>query len=232
MRLGKVGSWVRNLPDWVEPLLVLGIAFGFTIYNSTLFVLREPSGSAEFSDAGIYSIVAMELVLGGVAIWFLRLRGVGLGGFGWRISFKGTMGGVGLWLLSLVALWCLGGILWVSGAWESLSQNASLERPAPLVTASIVAILLASIVNPVFEELFVGAYLLSWLRERVGAANAVAAGCLVRASYHTYQGVWGVLGVVIIGLLFGVAYLRWRSLWALILAHGLADLVPLLLLRA
>ena len=45
----------------------------------------------------------------------------------------------------------------------------------------------------------------------------------IRASYHAYQGVAGILGNFVMGLVFGWAYLRWGRVLPLVLAHFLLD---------
>jgi uncharacterized protein len=47
---------------------------------------------------------------------------------------------------------------------------------------------------------------------------------------HVYQRVWGVLGAVILGLLFSVVYLLTGSIWVVIVVHALVDLRSLVLL--
>jgi membrane protease YdiL (CAAX protease family) len=45
----------------------------------------------------------------------------------------------------------------------------------------------------------------------------------IRASYHAYQGVAGILGNFVMGLVFGWAYHRWGRVLPLVLAHFLLD---------
>jgi len=47
---------------------------------------------------------------------------------------------------------------------------------------------------------------------------------------HIYQKVWGVLGAVILGLVFSVLYLLTGSIWVVIIVHALVDLRSLVLL--
>ena len=48
---------------------------------------------------------------------------------------------------------------------------------------------------------------------------------VVRGSYHLYQGFGGFVGNVVMGLLFGWLYLRWRRTMPLVAAHTLIDAV-------
>ena len=48
---------------------------------------------------------------------------------------------------------------------------------------------------------------------------------VIRGSYHLYQGFGGFVGNLIMGLIFGLIYLRWRRVGPLIVAHTLLDVV-------
>jgi uncharacterized protein len=47
---------------------------------------------------------------------------------------------------------------------------------------------------------------------------------------HIYQRVWGVLGAVILGLVFSLVYLLTGSIWVVMIVHALVDLRSLVLL--
>jgi membrane protease YdiL (CAAX protease family) len=47
---------------------------------------------------------------------------------------------------------------------------------------------------------------------------------------HIYQKVWGVLGAVVLGLVFSVVYLLTGSIWVVIVVHALVDFRSLVLL--
>ena len=49
----------------------------------------------------------------------------------------------------------------------------------------------------------------------------------LRLAYHLYQGPVGVVSIVPMGLILGFAYMRWKRLWPLVIAHGLMDFVAL-----
>ena len=49
---------------------------------------------------------------------------------------------------------------------------------------------------------------------------------------HAYQGATGILVTGLLGLVFGLLYLRAKSLWPLVIAHGLIDTLSLLALYA
>ena len=51
----------------------------------------------------------------------------------------------------------------------------------------------------------------------------IGVSALVRGSYHLYQGFGGFVGNLIMGVIFGLCYLRWRRVGPLVVAHTLLD---------
>jgi membrane protease YdiL (CAAX protease family) len=92
------------------------------------------------------------------------------------------------------------------------------------------AIILFSIVNPVFEETLVAAYIVKSLEKKYRPIFIITISTLLRFSYHTYQGVFALISIIPLGLIFAYYYWRWKKLWPLIFAHMLADLLGLALL--
>ena len=74
----------------------------------------------------------------------------------------------------------------------------------------------------------IGYFILSL--ERFGLWPAILASALFRSVLHTYQGVNAVVGVFVMGVIFGLVYWKWRQLWPLIVAHSLMDFIGLLYL--
>ena len=48
---------------------------------------------------------------------------------------------------------------------------------------------------------------------------------VVRGSYHLYQGFGGFVGNIVMGLVFGLAYLKFKRVGPLVVAHVILDLV-------
>jgi membrane protease YdiL (CAAX protease family) len=76
----------------------------------------------------------------------------------------------------------------------------------------------------VLEEVIVLGYLVTRLQQ-VGwtPVAAVVGSALLRGGYHLYQGWGGFLGNLLMGLLFGFLFLRWRRTWPFVIAHLLLD---------
>jgi len=52
---------------------------------------------------------------------------------------------------------------------------------------------------------------------------AVVLSALIRGSYHLYQGFGGFLGNLVMGLVFGLLYLRWKRVMPFVITHFLMD---------
>ena len=71
----------------------------------------------------------------------------------------------------------------------------------------------------------------TWFGGRRGAGLAAAfAQAVLFGLAHAYQGPTGILVTGSVGLAFGLLYLRLRTLWALVIAHGLIDTIGLVAL--
>jgi membrane protease YdiL (CAAX protease family) len=76
----------------------------------------------------------------------------------------------------------------------------------------------------VLEEVIVLGYLITRLQQVGWSPLAAVVGCaLLRGSYHLYQGGGGFAGNLLMGLFFGLLFLRWRRTWPFVIAHLLLD---------
>ena len=96
----------------------------------------------------------------------------------------------------------------------------------PDVWWRIPVLLLSALQDGILEEVLVVGYLLSRLRLLgVSPAWAVAIAAVLRGSYHLHQGIGPFIGNVILGVIFGVLFLRWRRTNPMIIAHTLINSV-------
>lgn len=110
---------------------------------------------------------------------------------------------------------------------RALGLNTTVE-PANLTEQwwTVPVLLGLAVMNGVLEEVimlgwwFVRGRQLgwSWLWVVVGSA-------LVRGSYHLYQGFGGFVGNLVMGLVFGLIFLRCRRVMPLVVAHAVLDIV-------
>jgi membrane protease YdiL (CAAX protease family) len=90
---------------------------------------------------------------------------------------------------------------------------------------TVPVLILSAMQNSLLEEVVMIGYLvirfgqLGW-----GWVMIIAVTALVRGAYHLYQGFGGFAGNLIMGVLFGLCYLRWRRVGPLVVAHTLLDI--------
>jgi membrane protease YdiL (CAAX protease family) len=106
-------------------------------------------------------------------------------------------------------------------------QAAGRMYPTADPKVSMQLVFIASTVNGIFEELFVGRLHHHALRDVRGVWTAINVSTVVRLLYHLYQGPIGVITIIPMGLLYGYVYARTRLLWPLIFAHVLIDIIGL-----
>jgi membrane protease YdiL (CAAX protease family) len=89
---------------------------------------------------------------------------------------------------------------------------------------TIPVLVLGALQNALLEEVVVVGYLITRLQQIGWIAPAALLGsALLRGSYHLYQGWGGFAGNLLLGLAFGLVFLRWRRTWPLVTAHFLVD---------
>jgi membrane protease YdiL (CAAX protease family) len=192
------------------------IAFGLGLASQLWAIAhRQP---IVISDRRVLLTLALDLLYLAVILWIGHLRGWSIASFGVRFSWKGTGGGI---------------LLFVAAATLKILVDVLLTRihlPQPVVTVAgltLPVIILLSVINPVFEEVLEAGYFIHSL-QRFGMWPAVLASSAFRGLLHMYQGFDGVAALSAQGLLFALAYWRWRQLWPLVLAHSLDDFLGLL----
>lgn len=90
---------------------------------------------------------------------------------------------------------------------------------------TVPVLVLSAAENALLEEVVMIGYLFTRFGElgwRLPAIVLVSAG--VRGAYHLYQGFGGFVGNLIMGVIFGLIYLRWRRVAPLVVAHTLLDI--------
>jgi membrane protease YdiL (CAAX protease family) len=215
----KLEQWVRSLSPTAEFIIVVGVAFAFPILSSLWISLGgeyEP-GPVQFTEDDLHLIVLEEAMLLLLLGWFLRVRGWSVGHFAAYPSGRELAMAAGLTVVSAI-VWVLPPLMLASADTSVTSGGVGLSWPGALAV---------SIINPLFEELFLCAYMLPFLAKRRGPLLAVAASLLVRLSFHTYQGPVGLLSIGLLGLVFTTFYLRTQRLWPVLIAHGVLDFVAL-----
>lgn len=84
---------------------------------------------------------------------------------------------------------------------------------------------LRAVMNAVLEEVIMIGYLFTrWTQTGGRVAVILILSAVIRGGYHLYQGWGGFVGNLIMGLIFGLLYLRWKRVMPLVITHTLLDL--------
>jgi membrane protease YdiL (CAAX protease family) len=217
-------DFLKRLPAPAEIVIVLGVAFGWTILGSLQTVL-DPELVLGRHHTG-WTILYLGIFESGVLVLlglFLRARDwtpKQLGLSGSPVDAVAAIGLAVAMYAAYVATFIVVAIV-LPGVAAMAAQVQVVSGSVPLATALIV-----SAINGLFEELFVCAYTIAALQKAGRSAwFAINVSVAIRLSYHLYQGPLGVIGIVPMGLISAYWYTRTNRLWPLIGAHAVIDLV-------
>jgi uncharacterized protein len=196
--------------DAGEFTLVIAVAFGLFILGSLDAAVAWKDQEIRFGDRELLGALGFELAIAPIVWYVLRARGWKWEDFALHYSAGTTLVGIGIAGFILLT-WC---------AFEKL-----VGKVPAIGEASLLIALAVSIVNPLFEELLVLAYVVQSMRKRFGLVTAMNVSIAVRLLYHLYQGPMVVLPIAIFGVVVTVAYVRLGRLWPVVFAHGLLDFV-------
>jgi uncharacterized protein len=227
----------------LELLAVLGVTYGIAGVHSLLnFVeaqvkINHGLGFSNVATAPIKSgaktryqwldiLQDLADVLDGVLPAFLVIvlllrspagRGLGIG----LDRLRNRELGQGLGFAALIGLPGLG-LVYVA---RQLGANAQIVvTDFPDVWYRVPMLLLEAVQQGTAEELVVCAFVLTRLRQMGWTdSRALAAGSLLRGSYHLYQGYGGFVGNAIMGVIFGWWFQRTRRVVPLVVAHSVID---------
>lgn len=118
------------------------------------------------------------------------------------------------------------GLLLYLGARAGGANLTVVPTTLPDVWWRIPVLLFSAFENAFLEEVVVVAYLLRRL-DQLGWSprRALAASALLRGSYHLYQGIGGMVGNAVMGVVFVLVYRRYGRVAPLVVAHTLIDSV-------
>lgn len=194
------------------------IGFGpiTTLQLLSLIQSRQNSGAsgAETSNVGLVAGVIGELAILAAVLGIGKLRGWSLATFGSRISWRGAGAGILLFVVTVVAMSGVGLLVQTIHPEQTSYSVAGIGLPV---------ILLFSLINPILEEVLEAGYFIHSLKG-FGMWPAVLTSALIRALFHWWQGINSLPTIFAMGLIFGLAYWRWRQLWPLVIAHALTIL--------
>lgn len=143
------------------------------------------------------------------------------------IGFDHRRPGFDAWFGAVIAA-CIGipGLGLYLGA-RTLGINTQVQASALTEQWwTIPVLILSAAQNSIVEEVIMIGYLYTRFRQLHWPALAIViTSAVVRGSYHLYQGFGGFIGNLIMGVVFGLIYLKWKRVGPLVVAHLLLDVV-------
>ncbi|WP_251019843.1 type II CAAX endopeptidase family protein [Streptomyces sp. ISL-11] len=118
------------------------------------------------------------------------------------------------------------GLLFYLGVRAAGFNLTVVPESLPEVWWKIPVLIASAVQNAVLEEVVVVGYLLRRLGQLGWTpAAALVASAALRGSYHLYQGIGGLVGNMVMGVVFVLLYRRWGRVGPLVAAHALIDVV-------
>ncbi|MCW2541077.1 MAG: family intrarane metalloprotease [Frankiales bacterium] len=223
-----------------EIIAVLGVSLGISAINSLInYADIQTRGGfrhavatlnpSESQRAWVDLAYQLTGILSGVmpAVLALLLLARSPGGPGFGVGFdRARLRLESLQGLGFAALIGIPGLGLIALA-RHLGINAELNASGIAdVWYRYPVLVLQAIQNGVLEEFVMIAFLLTRLRQRNwGVWPAILLSAVIRGSYHTYQGLGGFFGNLIMGGIFGWWFTRTRRIWPLVIAHSVIDIV-------
>ncbi|MDR3069993.1 MAG: CPBP family intramembrane metalloprotease [Propionibacteriaceae bacterium] len=239
---GQVLEFAPSGPKYpgIELLLVLGVSLGESAVYSVLSLVNKltyevplnqqtttvnPSYTPDRPWLDLaYQIanIVMPLVPALLALHLLKVSGERA-----RIGFDLKRRGFDIgWGLLCAAGIGLPGLAFLAGA-KALGLNTGIEATnLGAVWWTIPVLILAAVMNGVLEEVV----MIGYFFQRAGnlgwhIALTVIVSALVRGSYHLYQGFGSFAGNFIMGVVFGIFYVKAKRVMPLAAAHSAIDIV-------
>lgn len=215
---------------WFELCLVLLLCFSSSTISS-LYILRNgmPQALSQIGSSWGYKTFheLVGLFLLGYVLWRrkLRFRDLGL-----RWSWRDLPVGILLFVVAMVVysqghrlillLFHQTRLEAATATWTTAHQM--FGHPSFMTIPFI-------LLNPLFEELIVRAYLMTEIRALTGSwLLAGTVSVAIQASYHLYYGWVGALSVALYFVVFSTYYGIRRRATPIVIAHGIIDVLAII----
>ncbi len=180
--------------------------------------------------------IATSIQITVAVLWVMRQSGLPWEAFGFRRPrLIDAPLGLGMYVTSyigyVILAYSIAWTLYFAGIYPDNTdvwESGALARPRGAFDLPL--ILLVSLFNSFCEQLVITAFLVTQFRRLLGnVVVSVLLATALFASYHIYQGTWGVVNAVALGLVTTTYFAGSRRLWPCVVAHFFGDLVPMVL---
>jgi membrane protease YdiL (CAAX protease family) len=216
-----VANYIRGLTPRAEFWIVVLAAFGYPIFSNILVLLVPHTGHL-INESHLYFLLIYESAVMLVLWKFLSLRGWNLGQLGMAFRATDIAAGFGLALGAHAVNFLIMAVV-IYFFPVAPARVGSLVAPG----IDLSAIITVSILNPVFEEVFVCGYVMTALRKHRSSLFAANVSFGLRLAYHLYQGAFRMLGIIAFSAIFTLWFAKKGRLWPLIVAHAVIDFTGL-----
>lgn len=217
-------TWLRKLTDKQELILILILIFGLGFFSSTYeFILFIINHKNEISNIGTWDLVfnsVGQIVLALIAFLILYVRGHKMEQYKLKFERSNIPIGIGLYFLTMIGMVLLGLLLY--------TINPNQMKAEVSYSGNFYILPITLIINSFYEEFFLNNYLYHkfshWRWDQIFSFSVI-----LRASYHTYQGLQGFLFLIVFGVILTGYYSKTKKLWPLVIAHTLFNLTSFFL---
>jgi uncharacterized protein len=218
----KVG--IGKISSKIEFIIVFIGAFGFFLFGAISAYVSHKN-TTELTNRYLILMPIYEVIVFSILAWFLNQRDWNLVRVGLIPNWKSTLAGIGLAVLAYI-LSILNWIVFSPLFPDALIQSKAISG----LQLNLALIILTSIVNGIFEEVFVVGYIIHFFKQLKSPWIAVMISTMIRTLYHVYTPTINLLFIVWMGLMFGFYYVRTNQLWTLAIAHIMLDIYGLLMI--
>jgi len=214
----------RRLRSWELALLLL-VVFSSSVLTSLRDWWTDEVGSGSETVFGDFYNLQRQVIYLGLLAYVLARRGRSFRDLGLAFRPVDLPAGALVAVTAVVAR----RLAWraMNGAWVGFTGHGVAHLPSPESTTGLAlgaVSLLYSVIDPVFEELIVRAFLMTELEALTGSTGlAIAASVALQTSYHLYQGTAHALAAGASFLVYACFYAHFRRITPVILAHAIWD---------
>jgi membrane protease YdiL (CAAX protease family) len=233
---GDVSLRPELIVPWWKVLGVSMVMLGAGIVFSAVYGLTHPAGwfYLLISDRHFLFNGAYQAAMLSGFLFYLHKRGWKPADLRIHAGWIATLLGLELLVFTYGSFWAVAEfsrfMIWIMGSTPyaflaDLFVPGHLDIPKDGFHLSWAVLIGGTVLNAYYEEIVYMGYGFNLWAAKYGPRTAVLFSILARLSVHTYQGIEHILPIGVWAVLFGVWYRYRRTLWPLVVAHAMIDLL-------